>query len=117
VRLIIQVIINIVDNAIKYTNAGSTIEIDVKKEDEEVIVDIKDNGDGVTDEAKEKIFEMFYTGNSKIIDSRRSMGLGLALCKSIINAHGGEISVRDNLPHGTIFRFTLPAIKEMVINE
>ncbi|MEG0177268.1 MAG: sensor histidine kinase KdpD [Anaerorhabdus sp.] len=117
VRLIIQVIINIVDNAIKYTNAGSIIEIDVKKEDEEVIVDIKDNGDGVTDEAKEKIFEMFYTGNSKIIDSRRSMGLGLALCKSIINAHGGEISVRDNLPHGTIFRFTLPAIKEMVINE
>jgi two-component system sensor histidine kinase KdpD len=59
---------------------------------------------------------MFYTGNNKASDSRRGLGLGLALCKSIIVAHGGEITVADNLPSGTVFKFTLPA-KEVVINE
>ena len=51
---------------------------------------------------------MFYSGANKIADSRRSMGLGLALCKSIINAHGGSIAVSDNRPRGTVFTFTLP---------
>ena len=51
---------------------------------------------------------MFYSGKNEIGDSRRSLGLGLALCKSIINAHGGEITVTDNLPHGAAFTFTLP---------
>ena len=51
---------------------------------------------------------MFYTGANKIVDSRKSLGLGLALCKSIINAHEGEIEVKDNTPSGSIFIFTLP---------
>ena len=55
------------------------------------------------------IFDMFYSGANQIADSRRSLGLGLSLCKSIINAHGGELTVSDNLPHGTVFTFTLPA--------
>ena len=57
---------------------------------------------------KSRVFDMFYSGANKIADSRRSLGLGLSLCKSIINAHGGEIAVSDNLPHGTVFTFTLP---------
>ena len=55
------------------------------------------------------IFDMFYTGAGKIGDSRRSLGLGLALCKTIINAHGGEIWLQDNAPTGCIFSFTLRA--------
>ena len=58
---------------------------------------------------KEHIFETFYTGTNKIADSRRSLGLGLALCKSIVNVHGGEIKVSDAHPHGAVFQFTLPA--------
>ena len=58
---------------------------------------------------KPRIFDMFYSGANQIADSRRSLGLGLSLCKSIINAHGGELTVSDNLPHGTVFTFTLPA--------
>ena len=61
------------------------------------------------DEKKEKIFEMFYTGADKIADSRRSLGLGLALCQNVIQAHHGTIKVEDNVPHGAIFTFTLPA--------
>ncbi|MEG2770329.1 MAG: ATP-binding protein, partial [Oscillospiraceae bacterium] len=108
-RLIIQVIINIVDNAIKYTPQGSEIAINTKKIGKKVVVTIADNGGGIAEDAKEKIFDMFYTANSKLADSRRSLGLGLALCKSIITAHGGEISVYNNMPRGTVFRFTLTA--------
>lgn len=106
-RLIIQVIINIVDNAIKYTPENSHIHIHTKKVNDMVMVEISDNGNGLSDEEKEKIFEMFYTSNNSIVDSKRSLGLGLALCKSIITAHGGEIGVVDNIPHGTKFYFTL----------
>ena len=115
-RLIVQVIINIVDNAIKYTPNGSEITISTQKYDKILSVSIADNGNGIADDAKEKVFEMFYTGANRIADSRRSLGLGLSLCKTIISAHGGEITVSDNTPHGAVFTFTLP-IKEVDINE
>ena len=59
---------------------------------------------------------MFYSGKNKVSDSRRSLGLGLALCRSIVNAHGGKITVSDNTPHGTVFTVTLPA-GEVNLNE
>lgn len=115
-RLIVQVIINIVDNAIKYTPKGSEITISTQKKDKMLSVNIADNGNGIADDIKDKVFDMFYTGANKIADSRRSLGLGLALCKTIISAHGGEITVSDNTPHGAVFTFTLP-VKEVNINE
>ena len=115
-RLIMQVIINLVDNAIKYTPIGSKITVTTRKCENNVIVEITDNGGGISDEAKLRIFDMFYTTNIKIADSRRSLGLGLALCKSIINAHDGVISVFDNKPKGCVFQFSIP-IKEITLNE
>lgn len=115
-RLIVQVIINIVDNAIKYTPSNSEIIIKTSKDKGNVLVEISDNGGGITDNAKSRIFDMFYTATSQIADSRRSLGLGLALCKSIITAHGGTISVKDNVPNGTIFSFTLLA-EEVILHE
>ena len=115
-RLIVQVIINIVDNAVKYTPKGSVITISTQKNGNMLSVSIADNGNGIADEIKDKVFDMFYTGANKIADSRRSLGLGLALCKTIISAHGGEITVSDNTPHGAVFTFTLP-VKEVNINE
>ena len=115
-RLIMQVIINLVDNAIKYTPIGSKIIVTTRKHENNVIVEIADNGGGISDEAKLRIFDMFYTSNVTIADSRRSLGLGLALCKSIINAHDGVISVFDNKPNGCVFQFSIP-IKEITLNE
>jgi two-component system sensor histidine kinase KdpD len=106
-RLIVQVIINIVNNAIKYTGEGSTIKLYAEKIDENVVVSILDNGPGIKEEAKEKLFNMFYTVNKIHGDDRRGLGLGLSLCKSIIAAHGGIMGVKDNNPSGTIFYFTL----------
>ena len=108
-RLIIQVIINLVDNAIKYTPAGSHITITTKQNEQHTEISVADNGAGIPDSEKEKVFQMFYSGSNPIADCRRSLGLGLSLCKSIITAHGGEISVTDNAPAGTIFTFTIPS--------
>lgn len=115
-KLIIQVIINLVDNAIKYTPVGSDIQITAENTDGFISVSVVDNGNGIPDHIKPRVFEMFYTGDNKIADSRRSLGLGLALCKSIVNAHGGEITLTDNLPHGSVFTFTIPS-GEVNINE
>ena len=107
-RLIVQVIINLVDNAIKYTPAGSRITVTSKCEDGFAVISVADNGPGIADGEKRRVFRMFYTGASSVADSRRSLGLGLSLCKSIINAHGGKIMVTDNRPAGSIFTFTIP---------
>lgn len=108
-KLIVQVLINILDNAMKYTPPGSDIEIGWKQEGMFIYISVADNGPGIPDQAKPHIFDMFYSASNQIADSRRSMGLGLALCKSIVNAHGGEIVVSDHKPHGSIFTFSVPA--------
>ncbi len=115
-RLIVQVIVNLLDNGIKYTPAGSHIHISSWEKDSTIYVKVADNGPGVDEEYRLHAFEMFHTGHKKIADSRRSMGLGLSLCRSIINAHGGEITLTDNTPSGCIFIFTLPS-SEVKLNE
>jgi Osmosensitive K+ channel histidine kinase len=115
-RLIVQVIINIVNNAIKYTPVYSEITITTQKCDNQVVVSIVDNGGGIPDNIKPFIFDMFFTGATQVADSRRSLGLGLFLCKAIIAAHGGEITLTDNFPHGAVFTFTLP-IEEIKTDE
>ena len=108
-KLMVQVIINIVDNAIKYTPKGSNILIKTWKQGDKAVISIADDGEGIPDELKVQVFDMFYSGANKIADSRRSLGLGLSLCRSIVNAHGGKITVSDNKPHGAVFTITLPA--------
>lgn len=115
-RLIMQVIINIVDNALKYTPKGSTIEVHAEKTGQMIAISIADNGPGIADDAKKKIFDMFYTADNQVADSRRGLGLGLFLCRSIIQAHGGTLRAEDHVPHGTIFTFTLQA-EEVTLNE
>ena len=106
-RLIIQVIINLVDNAIKYTDKGSHINISVKRIRDMISIEVADDGKGIPDKAKDKLFDMFYTVDKNSGDGRRGLGIGLAICKSIINAHGGEMYVKDNKPCGSIVGFTL----------
>lgn len=115
-RLIIQVVLNLVDNAIKYTPEGSEIRITAEKKNGIISISVSDDGKGIPENSKPHVFEMFFTGENTVADSHRSLGLGLALCKSIINIHGGEITLSDNEPHGCIFTFTLPS-DEVIINE
>ena len=108
-RLITQVIINIVNNAVKYTPPGTDITLSARREGDTVRVEIADTGPGIPQEAQGRLFQMFYTAGNDRGDGRRGLGLGLALCKSIVEAHGGEIGMRANEPHGSVFFFTLQA--------
>ena len=116
VRLIIQVLVNLIDNAIKYTPPGSVISIRGKKTDGKARISVEDNGPGIPEEMKPHIFEMFYTGKTTVADSHRSLGLGLALCHSIIEVHDGTLILTDHDPHGCNFTFTLP-LSEVTLNE
>ena len=116
VRLIMQVLVNLVDNAIKYTPPGSVICIRGTKTDGKAQISVEDNGPGIPEEMKSHIFEMFYTGKTTVADSQRSLGLGLALCHSIIEAHEGTLVLTDHNPHGCNFTFTLP-LSEVTLNE
>lgn len=107
VKLMLQVLINLTDNAVKYTPAGSEIWIKALKQGNRAVISVADNGPGIPAEHKPKLFQMFYTAGHAVNDGRRGMGLGLTLCKSIINAHGSELKVYDNVPKGTVFCFEL----------
>ena len=115
-KLVVQVITNIVDNAVKYTPPGSSIRISTRRIGETAEIRIADNGGGIPDEEKTRIFDKFYCGENRIADNRRSLGLGLYLCRAIVEAHGGTIRVTDNQPGGAVFAFTLP-FKEVRLNE
>ena len=107
-KLIEQVIINLVDNAVKYTPEGSVVKIKVYGNKNNVYFEISDNGPGINKNDIDHLFETFYKGNKNNADSRRGVGLGLAICKSIVLAHGGDIKVRNNEAGGAKFIFTLP---------
>ncbi|MBO4360182.1 MAG: histidine kinase, partial [Eubacteriaceae bacterium] len=114
-HLISQVITNLVNNAVKYTPEGSVIRVSVTSDDSFAYISVADNGEGIADVDKEKVFEMFYSGDNKpMMDSSRSLGLGLALCRTIVKAHGGDIILKDNEPAGSVFTFSLPTFEEKI---
>ncbi len=102
-----QVVNNLMSNAIKYTDKGS-IKVSTKKLKNEIQIDFEDTGAGVPDEQKSKLFNKFVQLESSIKNKQKGTGLGLVVAKGIINAHGGDIKVLDNKPHGAIFRIVLP---------
>lgn len=108
-RLMVQLVVNLVNNAITYTPAGSHIMISISVDDGRVACSVADDGPGIAPEDRERIFESFYTANHGLADSHRSVGLGLSLCRSIALAHGGSIEVAAADPHGSVFTIELPA--------
>jgi len=107
-RLMVQVVVNLVNNAITYTPEGSRIRISSRRRGDEAVVCVEDDGPGIAPSDRDHVFESFYTASHALADSRRSVGLGLALCKSIVEAHGGTIRLEQAQPHGCRFEFSLP---------
>ena len=107
-KLISQVIINLLENAVRHTPPESEISLAVSAGNSLLTFAISDTGSGVPKNIRGRLFERFVTQNDEIVDGKRGLGLGLAICKTIVEAHGGTIAYRDNEPHGSIFTFTLP---------
>jgi two-component system, OmpR family, sensor histidine kinase KdpD len=106
-KLIIKVLINLIQNAIKYTPESTPILLSVKKQKNLVVFEVADFGPGLNDSEKLRIFDRFYSFKTKNQRTRQGLGLGLSICKSIVEAHGGTIRVLDNKPTGCRFVFTL----------
>ena len=101
-----QVLLNLVYNAIKFTNPGGVITISVKTRDHEILVSVSDTGIGIPCEELPRVFERFYKVNKARDDE--GVGLGLAISRHIINSHGGKIWAESEEGKGSTFFFTLP---------
>ena len=104
--LLQEVFLNLIDNAVKFTPPDTPIEIEVTQEKNKVVVSIKDHGPGIVLDEVNHLFEKFYRG--RMLTTERGLGLGLAICRIIIEAHGGKIWAENRTEGGAIFRFTLP---------
>lgn len=111
-KQILRVFENIVGNFFKYTQKGATLAFIAEKQDDKAIIRIADNGPGISDESKKDVFEAFVVGEKS--RNKQGSGLGLAVCKKIIEMHGGSICLSDEPVEGynTQFDITLDLIKE-----
>ena len=103
-----QVLYNLIDNAIKFSNDNSTIEVETTVKHEKVFVSVKDHGSGIPKEHQKKIWERFYKSDSSRGKDKRGTGLGLAIVKEIIQTHNEHINVISTEGVGTEFIFSLP---------
>ncbi len=109
-RQIEQVLRNLLSNAIKYTPEGGTITIRGHRDGRQIIVGVHDEGIGIPEEDLERVFERFYRVDNEVTWRTSGVGLGLALCRGIIAAHGGHIWAESQLGEGSTFYFTLPVL-------
>lgn len=115
IQLMGKVLLNLVDNASKYSPIDSKIILKAFVNKNRLIYEVIDEGDGIEDNQKRKVFDRYITSSSSNSKHRKGLGLGLAICKSIVEAHGGRIIVKDNQPKGSIFHCEFPY--EGVTNE
>lgn len=106
--LIMQVLINLLENSVKYAGKGALISLNVTKEEEAVVFQVADNGKGLSLNNTETIFEGISPTSSQASDSTKGIGIGLSICKTIVMAHGGTIKAQNQTTGGALFTFTLP---------
>ena len=108
-KLIEQVITNLLDNAVKHTTCEETITVCVSYSPDKAQVTVKDEGEGIAKEDEGNLFQIFYTSKTRASDVRKGIGLGLTICETVVNAHGGTITGRNREDgKGAEFIFTLP---------
>lgn len=106
--LIEQVIINLLENAIKHSGVDTMINLEVVRNQNTALFEVSDNGEGITEQDFPHVFESYIPNGKKTSDSSRGMGIGLSICMSIIKAHHGKMEAENRKDGGAVFRFTLP---------
>ena len=108
--MIVQVLENLIENALKYTQAGAPLEIGAEEQPDSAVFWVADGGPGIPLGEESAIFEKFYRGRNQ--ETRGGVGLGLTICRIIVAAHGGQIIARNRPAGGAEFRFTIPCTQE-----
>lgn len=107
-RRIRQVVDNLINNATKYSKVGSIVTVEAKSQDSELVISVADQGKGIPRENVEKIFDRMFNLEHRLAQDPGGLGLGLALCKALVEAHGGRIWVESELGKGSVFHLALP---------
>jgi len=107
-QLVVQVLINLLQNAIRHTQEDAEIVLSAQVVGGNLEFTVADTGPGVDASLKECLFVRFVSLDRAPADARKGIGLGLSICQAIVDAHGGEIRVTDAKPHGAVFTFTIP---------
>ncbi len=109
-RLLLQIMVNnLTENAIKYASREDAIAVTLKKDPSHIVLSVKDQGQGIPDKEKKKVFEKFYRSSNEMTRSRQGTGLGLWLCRKIAHDHKATIKIADNSPVGSIFTVVFPS--------
>jgi signal transduction histidine kinase len=103
-----QVVVNLLDNAIKYTPEGGAVDVSIGTDTDQAVMRVEDNGIGIPEEARSHLFERFYRVDKARARQMGGAGLGLAIVKSIITAHGGQVTVESVEGRGSCFQVQLP---------
>jgi two-component system sensor histidine kinase KdpD len=108
--------LNLIENAKRYAGEGAQIKVHAKVAGDLVAVQVLDDGPGIPEDEWDKVFEKFYRGRG-VGKADGGVGLGLTICRAIIRAHGGRISIQPRNAGGTIVEFTLPAAQSIGLDE
>jgi two-component system sensor histidine kinase KdpD len=111
-ELIEKVFVNLLENAIRYTPMGTKLEIKASRDGDRAKIQVADNGPGLPRGGEAKVFDKFFQGTAVVADGQRGIGLGLAICKSIVHAHGGQITAANRSQGGAEFTIQLPCPKQ-----
>lgn len=106
-----ETLTNLIDNAMKYSPKGGPVRIEGEVRSTEVVVSVVDSGPGISEAEREKVFDRFFRKDGGRANIAKGTGLGLFICKSIVEAHGGRIWVEPDVRGGSRFRFTLPRME------
>ena len=103
-----SVVINLIENAIKYSSAGGSVDISLQENGNDIILQVKDEGYGIPDSEKKKVFEKFYRVGNEDTRKTKGTGLGLFIVSRFVEIYKGKIDLLDNTPKGTVFSLSFP---------
>jgi two-component system phosphate regulon sensor histidine kinase PhoR len=103
-----QILVNLIDNAVKYTRADGNVWVEARPSEDEIRIEVRDDGPGIADKHRERVFERFYRADSSRSREAGGTGLGLSIVKHLVESMDGEVGVEPNLPTGSIFWLRLP---------